>query len=198
MSLFKVLTRITGAQGSPWLNTLHFNSSSAQLPQDAADAVATFWGAVDAFMDSSTSWVIDPTVVEFDEATGTPEAFHTVTTGSGTGAVSDISLPYATQALIRLYTGNVVNGHQVRGRVFVPGITRNNLGEGVANSALISGLNAAAATMIADADANWCVWARPVDAEHATEHSPQRVGTLHSIESASTSTQFAVLTSRRD
>jgi len=198
MAVWRVVTRITGAQGSPWLNTLCFHSTGSGTVQQAADAVATFWGAVDAFMDSSTSWVIDPTVVEFTSAQGANVAFHTVTTGSGTGAVSDISLPYATQALIRLFTADVINSHQLRGRIFVPGITRNNLGEGVANSALITGLDTAAAALISNANCELVVWSRPVDAQHATENSPERDGTTGVVTAASTSTQFAVLTSRRD
>jgi len=198
MTVYRVVTTITGAQGSPWLNTLHFKLTGGGTPQQAADAVATFWGAVDAFMDSSTSWVTDPTVVQFDETNGENTAFSTVTTGSGTGAVADISLPYATQALVRLFTGEVVNSHQVRGRIFVPGITRNNLGEGVANSALITGLNTAAAALIADANSVLAVWSRPVTAEMATPNSPERDGSVHAVTTASTSTQFAVLTSRRD
>jgi len=142
--------------------------------------------------------VQDPTVVVFDETDGTPVGFETVTTGSGTGAVSDISLPYAAQGLIRLFTGNVVNGHQVRGRVFVPGITRNNLGEGVLNSAAITAFNTAAATLIADANSSWVIWARPVTALQATPRSPERDGSHHIIETASTSSQFAVLRARRD
>jgi len=198
MAVWRVVTRITGAQGSPWLNTLCFHSTGSGTVQQAADAVAAFWGAADAFMDNSTSWVIDPTVVEFTEDQGANVAFHTVSTGSGTGATNAVSLPYATQALIRLYTGQVVNSHQVRGRIFVPGITQNNLGEGVANAALITGLNTAAAALIADANSELVVWSRPVDAEHATENSPMRDGSTHVVTTASTSTQFAVLTSRRD
>lgn len=198
MSMFRVITRITGAQGSPWLNTLYFDADGSGTAQQAASAAATFWGAVDAFMDSSSSWVQDPTVVQVSEADGTPELFLTVTTGSGTGAVSDISLPYATQALIRLFTADVVNGHQVRGRIFVPGITRNNLGEGVPNSALISGLDAAAAALIADANSTLQVWARPVTAAQSTPNRPERLGNGMDVTSASTSPQFAVLTSRRD
>jgi len=198
MPLFKVLTRITGAQGSPWLNTMMFHSNGTLTAQAAATAGAAFWGSVDALMDNSTSWVQDPTVVEFDETNGTPTEFLTVTTGSGTGATNAVSLPYATQALCRLYTGDVVNGHQVRGRIFIPGITQNNLGEGVPNAALITAVDAAAATLIADVNSSICVWSRPVDAEHATPNSPERDGSLHLVGSASTSPQFAVLTSRRD
>jgi hypothetical protein len=198
MALFRVITRFTGAQGSPWLNVLHFDAESPFLPQDAADAVAAFWGSVDALLDTSVSWVVDPTVVEFDETDGTPTAFHSVSGGSGTGAVSDISLPYAAQGLIRLFTNDVVNGHQVRGRIFVPGITRNNLGEGVLNSAAITAFDTAAATLIATADANLSIWARPVTAAEATPRRPERDGSQWSVGSASTSSQFAVLTSRRD
>jgi hypothetical protein len=198
MTLMRVTTTITGAQGSPWLSTLHFDTSGGGTAQQAANAVATFWGAVDNFMDSSTSWVTNPTVVAFDEANGENSAFFTVTTAGAVGAVADISLPYATQALIRLFSDDVVNSHQVRGRIFVPGITRNNLGEGVANAALITGLNAAIAALIADTNCVLSIWSREVTAEHATENSPVRAGTKHVVTAGSTSTQFAVLTSRRD
>lgn len=196
--MLKVVTTFTGAQGSPWMNVLYFDTSGGGVAQDAADAVATFWGAIDAFMDSSSSWVIEPTVVRVDEATGNPTAFHTVTTGSGTGAVSDVALPYAAQGLIRLFTGSVVNNHQVRGRIFVPGLTRNNLGEGVLNSAAITGFDTAIAALIADADSILAVWARPVTAEQATPNRPERAGTVHAVTAGSTSSQFAVLTGRRD
>jgi len=198
MALYRVVTVFTGAQGSPWMNVMHFSADLSGTAQQAASAVATFWGACDALMDNSVSWVQDPTVVEVNEGTGVPEAFHTVTTGSGTGAVSDISLPYANQALIRTFSDQVVNGRQVRGRVFVPGITRNNLAEGTLNGTAIAAFDAAAAALIADANCNWQIWARPVDAEHATEHSPERAGTGNDILSASTSSQFAVLRRRRD
>jgi len=198
MALMKVVTRFTGAQGSPWLNVMHFDGTAPFTAQDAADAVAAFWGSADALMDTSVSWTVDPTVVEFDEADGTPTAFHTVSGGSGTGAVSDISLPYAAQGLVRLFTSSVVNGHQVRGRIFIPGLTRNNLGEGVLNSAAITALNAAAATLIADVDASFRIWARPVTAEQATPNRPERDGSSHVVDAASTSSQFAVLTGRRD
>lgn len=198
MTFLRVQTVISGSTGAPWLNTLCFEADILDDGQDAADAVAAFWGSVDALMDSTTSWVVQPTVVEINEATGNPVAFHTVSGGTGTGAVADISLPYATQGLIRLFTGSVVNHHQVRGRIYVPGLTRNNLAEGTLNSTGISALDAAAEALIADADSSLVVWARPVDAEHATEHSPERVGTIHPVVAAQVWDQFAVLTSRRD
>jgi len=198
MSLYKVVTRFTGAQGSPWLNVLHFDATSPLAAQDAADAASDFWGAADALMDTSVSWSVDPTVVEFDETDGTPTGFHAVSGGSGTGAVSDISLPYAAQGLLRLFTNQVVNGHQVRGRIFIPGLTRNNLGEGVLNSAAITALNTAGAALIADSASGFMIWAREVTAENATENSPERPGSAHLVTSASTASQFAVLRRRRD
>jgi len=196
--LFRVVTTFTGAQGSPWMNVLHFDATSPLTAQDAADAAATFWGACDALMDNAVSWLTEPVVVEFDDADGTPTGFHNVAGGSGTGAVADLSLPFAVQALIRLFTGSVVNGHQVRGRIFVPGITRNNLAEGVLNSAAITAFDTAADNLFGDADSILRIWARPVDAEHATENSPERPGTSHVVNSTSTASQFAVLRRRRD
>lgn len=198
MSLYRVVTQFSGAQGSPWLNVMHFDATSPLTAQNAADAASTFWGACDALMDNSVIWTQDATVVEFDEANGTPEAFHSITAGTGTGAVSDLSLPYANQALVRLFCGAVVNGHQVRGRIFIPGVTRNNLAEGVLNSTAIAAFNVAASNLIDDILGNLMVWARPVDEEHATEHSPVRAGTAHLVTSASTASQFAVLRRRRD
>ena len=112
--------------------------------------------------------------------------------------MGDLSLPYANQALIRLFSDQVINGRQVRGRIFVPGITRNNLAEGLLNSAAISAFDTAAAALIADADSQFQIWARPVDAEHATENSPERAGVGCDVLTASTSNQFAVLRRRRD
>lgn len=196
--LDRVVTTFTGAQGSPWKNILCFTHATSASPQDAADAVAAFWGACDALMDSSVSWLVEPTVVQFDQTNGAPLAFHTVSGGSGVGAVSDLSLPYSNQALVRLFTDDVINNHQVRGRIFIPGITRNNLGEGVLNSAAITAFTTAIDALIADADSELSIWARPVTAEQATPRRPERDGDQCVVTAAAVWNQFAVLTSRRD
>lgn len=175
----------SGIQGSPFLSTFYFGTSGEELAQAAVDGVATFLSAVDAEVSNALSWTTEPEVAEMTEA-GQITAVHSTTAASGGGGQSSGLMSNATQGLIRLRTGVFAGGREIRGRLFVPGVTISaGLTSGDTSAGYRAALQAAADALIAYSPAAWLVWSR------TNAQAPV-------ITSASVWTEFAVLRSRRD
>jgi hypothetical protein len=180
-----VRTIFTGPAGSPWLSTLHFDGAEDTEAVAANADVGQFWGAVDAFMSNLVTWTTTGEVEVFNPATGDISAIHAVTPIVGVGALAADMMPPICQGLIKLRTGIFVSSREIRGRVFVPGLTETgNDSDGTVAGATITGINAAATTLIGDT-ANWVVWSR--------EH-----GQVATVATATLQPKVAKMTSRRD
>jgi len=184
-NLYRVRTIFSGPAGTPWYNNLFFTEAGGSA-QDAADAVATFWGAADAFMKSTISWATDTAVYVIDASNGEAGGIETVTNGGGTGGSSDDLLPRATQAVISLRTGVFVGGREVRGRIFVPGLTEASCAtDGTLATTPKNTLATAANAIVSDAGNEFVVWSRT--------H-----GVGHLVSACQTDSEFGVMRSRRD
>lgn len=188
--MYRVRTSLTGVQGSPWLSTMYFDVAGGTA-QDAADAVGVFWTAMDNSMVSAVQWATEAEVAQVNASNGNLVMVHATTPASGTGASATEVLPIATQALIRWRTGSIVNGREVRGRTFIPGLVEANNDSGSPTSTLVTNYSAAAAALIADANSTLVVWHRPTTPGGSD-------GSKHDVVTGSMWTEFAVLRSRRD
>jgi hypothetical protein len=124
-------------------------------------------------------------VATVDSTTGDITALTAVTSQTGTGGSVGDALPYATQGLVRLRTGFFVGGKEIRGRIFIPGLTETDSDIGVPSSFVVGAWNTAVAALIADANSVLLVYSR----KHAAGEA---------VVSGSAWNKWAVLRSRRD
>ena len=188
MPMLRVRTLFQGVTGSPWLNTLNFGGptqTGSQIDADAAVvATGAFWGSVDALMNNQVSWQTLPDVLFLGDDGVAAGAFATTPeTGNGASAVE--ILPFATQAVVRLLTGTFIGGRQLRGRIFVPGLSESSATAGSVTGASAATITAAANALLGAAGPDLAVWSR-VNA------------TVEPVSGVSTWSQFGVLRSRRD
>lgn len=182
--MLRVETVLTGPQGSPYLNTMHFDAPDSQLgADDAAGAAALFWSDVDALMGASCAWQVGPVVEVVNPVNGQTTGLWNVTVQAGAGSASD-PVPFASQVTVQLRTGVFVAGREIRGRIFIPCLTETNLVGGRVASAAVTSINVAAATLIGDSAALG-IWSRVN-------------GTITNVSSASANPNLSVLRSRRD
>jgi len=184
--MLRVRTLFVGPSGTPWLNTMYFQhvTEDQAAANAAVAAVGAFWGAVDLRISTSVSWATEVDVVKMD-VNGVQELSFAVTPATGTGAATGDMLPAVTQGLLRWRTGTFINGREVRGRTFIPGLSEAQATLGVMDSACAGTINTAAAALIADANSTLIIWSRLL--------------TLSSTVSSGTAwNSFAVLRSRRD
>jgi hypothetical protein len=185
MSVDQVQVLWTGsaAQGGGVTN-FHFEGAVGSAAQQR-DAVVAFLTATNDQRATSSTWTIATDVKRFNVATGALESINTVTTATDTGDDGGDILGVATQGLLRLLTTSIVSGRLLRGRLFLPANTETVNSGGGPTSTYRSDYEAAAATLIAEANTNWGVWSRT--------H-----GAFVGVNSASVWNQWAVLRSRRD
>jgi hypothetical protein len=120
--MLRVTTEWTSIQGGPYYSTFYFDGDTEGEGDAAVAAVADWWGDwvstinanVDATVRGETE-IIDPAT---GQITGTTSAADVAVPMSGSGDM----LPLTTQALIRWRTGVFVNGREIRGRTFIPGL----------------------------------------------------------------------------
>lgn len=188
--MFRVRTTFEGIQGSPWLNTLYFDDA-AGTAQQAATAAGTFWGAVDALMDSECVWSTEAEVAVINPLNGDLLSVEATTPVTGAGSLVQEALPIATQGLVRWRTGVVTNGREVRGRTFIPALCDASNDNGSVIAATVTAVNLACTNLLASASAELHIWHRPNELTGAAGSSePVITGTMW--------TNFAVLRSRRD
>lgn len=147
MLMARVRTVFTGVPGTPWYSNILFDNDVA-AEQAAHDAVATFWDDMSALMTSRVSYEVEGDVTIIDSSTGQPVGVVTVSPASGIGGLTTDPLPYQTQALVRLNTGEWVGGRQIVGHMYIPGLTEtaNNVA-GVLQDTTAASIQASAETM---------------------------------------------------
>jgi len=188
MPMLRVRTVFTGITGSPWVNTLNFGGPAQTGNQTDADAAVAatgvFWSAVDAHMNTAVQWTTLPDVLFLGDD-GIAAAAYATTPQTGSGGAADSILPLTSQALVRTLTSVFIGGRQIRGRIFVPGLTEaaNLTGQLVAG--VQSAIATAAQTLNSVATPPLAVWSKAN-------------GTVTPVSAVSVWSQFAVLRSRRD
>lgn len=153
------------------------------------DRVVAFFTSIKGLLPSSVSLSSSATVDVIQQQSG--QLLNTVPVTPGAGivgsGVSTFSAP--SGALLRLNTGQFVNGRVVKGHIFlVPMATTVYNADGGISASTLSTVNAAAATLIGSGS-GIAVWHRP---------KAGAGGLAVPVVSASTSPIVAVLTSRRD
>jgi hypothetical protein len=194
-SIRRVRTIFSGVAGTPWYSNLYFTFVSGTA-QATVDNVAAFWGSVDALMRNSVTWATEAGVPTIDDVTGDITSVETTTPGTGAGAVSTAELlPIQTQGLIHLLTGSFQFGRQVRGRIFVPGLTEAANNNGIMDSTTATSIQTAAAALVTGSSSPGPlrVFSRPKPLL-----VPPRLGTSFVVSQTSVPTKFSVLRSRRD
>lgn len=164
-------------------SVLHFGDAAGN-EQIVADATEDWLDLVRAQMATVQNMRVDPEIEEVDPATGQVTGVATATTITKTGTQAGEPVPQVSQALVRWRTGAFINGREVRGRTFLPGLSRGTItigGElsGVASLAIG---NASTAFVAASGIGVW---------------SPARA-TFQLASTASVWNEFAVMRSRRD
>lgn len=177
----------TAPIGGPYYWYFHFNHGDAQSDANtAAAAVANFLQDIAPCMSSSLSMQLQDDWEVIDAATGNLTNVWSVSGGSpepGTDATTLISP--VTQGLIRLRTGIIVGTRELRGRLFVPGITEGANDGGRPTAAWRNAADSAAGLLRTDAATQWCVYS-------PTHHTAQI------ITSDTVWTEWAYLSSRRN
>lgn len=187
---YRVRTVFSGVPGTPWLSTMYFEEVGGTA-QQAATAVGTFWGAVDALMSSTVSWTTEADVSTINDATGELTDITVTTPVTGAGAQAVTLGPIVAQALVRWRTGAFINGRNLRGRTFVPGLIESQSDAGRPDASVQATINTAAAALIADANSVLNIWHRPNPPGSAT-------GAGEAVLSGLCWNQWASLRSRRD
>jgi hypothetical protein len=191
-TLFRVQTHWTGLPGDVGLST-HYFGTGFYVVDDAVSSVVTFWVALNEHISDAVSWAVSADVAVIDDTTGVIDHWETATTADGgAGTNNGDPLPWQTQGLIHWTTGEVVNGHQVVGRTFIPGLCEGDSDAGVMSSGLVGSITTIAFAMITDAGSELRIWSRPAPAA-----TTPRAGSSHLVRSATVESKWAVLRSRR-
>lgn len=182
--MYRVRTTFSGVTGSPWLSTMFFDEAGGSAA-NAVTAVGAFWGAVDNLIDSSVSWTTLADVESVDATSGHVTAVTATTPQFGAGGGGTSGIPIVAQGLVRWRTGVYLNGREVRGRTFIPGLGTPSNSDGTLTPGSATTIGTASAALIADIASILVVWSRAnLQAKTVT--------------ASSVWTQFAVLRSRRD
>jgi hypothetical protein len=186
--MLRVTMMFTGVPGSPWFNITHWlGNDTAAGAQLAVDHVNQFYLAIGTLIDNAVTWTSGGTVEVIDPATGTLTGTFSVVPATGGGASTALALPQATQGVVQLRTGSFKNGREIRGRIFVPGLTVDAL-------ATSGDLTTGAQSTLAGAANALQAWDAPALSVWSRAAPSQAV----SVESTAVPLEFAVLRSRRD
>jgi len=141
-TMTRVRTIFTGVVGTPWYSNLYFAGDGDD--QAYTEIVGDFWADCAAQMYNQITWATEAAVTHMDTVTGQPTGVGSVTPRSGSGASGGQPLPYSTQLLITMSTGVYRNGREVKGKIFVPGLTIGAVGSGQFLSAAVAPIKQAA------------------------------------------------------
>nr|CRY96194.1 hypothetical protein [uncultured prokaryote] len=176
----------TGVGGSPWYSNLYFDGTGSVDAQSCADNVADFWATFTLVWMPNLSVSVESFVAVVDPVSGDVTGGHTIdvpdpVTGSGSGG----TLPTSTQALLSMNTPIYIAGRNLRGKLYVPGLTEGvNTNNGTPDPIYVQPM-AEALEILADAGPDLVVWSR-------------KNGITAPVSSVTASTKWAVLRSRRD
>lgn len=185
--MLRVRTIFTGVPGTPWYSNQFYDLDPGDA-QTAVDGVSDFWSVVDANMNQGVTWATEATVTILDPTTGQPTGVATTTPATGSGGSTVDMVPRAAQALVATKTGVFAGGRELRGKIFVPGLTVDAMDP---DGSLSSGmqtiiLNAAVAAFVTTPG-------NPTLGVYSRKN-----GTITDVVTIGVSGEFAVLRSRRD
>lgn len=194
MTILRVKAEWTGFPGAPGFNVFHFQKPEGiegTHAQEAADAVAAFYGGMTQILAGAPSIRVQSGVERIDELTGRIENIDTITPpaavkGSSAGGYSGVS-----GAVVHWLTDGVKNGRRVRGRTFLVPLTGTMYDpDGTLTNVAVTSASTAATTLLGK-PLDFVVWSRP-SGPGASD------GSIHPIVAARVPDKAAVLRSRRD
>lgn len=195
MPLDRVRTVIDGVAGAPFYTNVYFsNASGANQAQQVIDKMRAFWDVIKGTILTGLTGTIEGEVPVIDPVNGKMTGVHTGTPYNFTATGVGTAMPGYVQGLVRLHTGGFVNGHNVHGRIFIPGNLEENNATGRPSSPYLTLLQQAA-TALNTPPPVLQVWARPLKAPGTG--TILREGSQHTVISTSTWAEWAVLRSRR-
>lgn len=176
---------VIGLVGGPGLMTFTIDPAIVEgTDQGFVDAVQDFIQVFDLFTTTAITYKGFDYVEGFDSVTGTVTGQSPVVPFSEAGDDSAAALPPVTQALVTWSTGVWVNGRQLKGRTFIPGLCEDsNEPGGVLQTGVLSTIQTAANALVAAA--GLVVWSRT--------H-----GVYEPVSVAQVSSKWAYLSGRRD
>jgi hypothetical protein len=193
----KVVT--TGWIGGPGLSQLYFTGATAGTVTNAdavnaAAAVRAFYFALVAWNANGWTATVQPVVQVIEATTGAlirEEAITAPALVTGTGGASWGST--SSGVVASWHTSSVFGRHLLRGRTFLTPLYASSINtSGQITAAVVTGVQAAGATLVASAAANMVVWHRP----HPLSSSAN--GGYGDMTACSVSAVEGILRSRRD
>jgi hypothetical protein len=192
-SMHRIRVLWTGSVVGPAVSTLFLvpTAPTDATAQACVTKVGAFLTGIKAGIGAGTTWSVSGNVDDVDGVTGDLTGFHAVTASNDGGSATGQPAPPANQVNIRLETGQIVNGHRVRGHLYIPGYSQfDSLGH--VTGTIVSS-TATAAPAFLSATNPPVVWHRPVG-----RHGATRPGAIFTITSMNVAPKMAVLRSRRD
>lgn len=146
--LYRVTTEFSGPlTNGGGVSQMHFDADGGTSAA-AAVAVSTFWTAINANMHSSVAWTRLGEIELLDEASLKVVGVESTDAVSSTGQFNTDPLPPATQGLVRWRTGVYIDGREIRGRTFLPGMLESNNTNGAPVASLVTNFTTAAQNLI--------------------------------------------------
>jgi len=181
-NLHRITTVWTGAPGMPGTTTL-YGHENGDSTRDQVEAVGDFLTTLVSSLDTRLTATVSGQVEIVSSTSGD------ITSIDDTGADvvvemndSATPLPYTTQLLVQFRTGVYFTGRELRGRMFIPGFCEDGNVDGAPDPDVVSGVAAAASTMVG---------------HDFAVYSPSK-HQWASVSAATVWNQWAVLRSRRD
>lgn len=179
------------------------DSGGAAFVRSALDA---FWTACMPVVDTGFTFTLDPVLYVMDPATGAVSGTLPVATFTKTGSDSAGRAPNQLQYVIQFKTGAYIGGRNLRGRVYVPGVSEFGISGGGLHASAVTALQGAGDGLVSAASAQFGIWSRPQEARQLFDSRtgqlkksyPARAGQLADAETASVWNKFGTLRSRRD
>lgn len=196
-NLYRLNTEWTGFSGAPGTTTLYFNATPSPT------GVKAFWTAIKAYVPSVVNWTIKGSGDIINDVNG--QLTGGWSSGSdltevGGGASASYAAP--SGIVVRLTTSTIVNGHRVKGRIFIVPINGSFwAADGTPATANLAAIQTAATALVSAYSGSLAVWARPFEGREATATKPaipRRDGSTAIVTGATAVDSAAVLRSRRD
>lgn len=183
--MYRVTTEFTGALvAGGGINHLYFDEAAGGA-EDAVSAASDFWLAVAEHMSSGVAINVSGDVELVNASTGQVTGIESTDSVTFAGVSGAEPLPPATQGLVSWRTGSYVNGREIRGRTFLPGMLELDNETGVPGNDLKGDVAAAIGGLLAAPDAELVIYSRTRAAQATVV-----TGTMWS--------KYAQLRSRRD
>lgn len=182
-NLKRIQVQYTGLPGLPGTSTWYGHEDGVSAADQVA-AVLTFYTALQTTLRSGLTITV-PDVVEIVDSTNgqTTGLDDTGSGGTVTCSNSGAVPAWGTQVLLQLRTGFYTSGRELRGRIFLPGITDNDIDSGYPSTAVIAAIQGHLDTLVGSANL----------AVYSTTHR-----TWASVSTGSVWGKFALMRSRRD